>query len=54
MEIIEAFTVLEMVDANKIFMTGYSAGGDGIYHMAPRMADMLAGAAMMTGHPNKV
>ena len=42
------------VNPNKVFLTGYSAGGDGIYHMAPRMADWLAGAAMMAGHPNNV
>ncbi len=43
-----------MIDVNKIFLTGYSAGGDGVYHMGPRMADYLAGAAMMAGHPNGV
>jgi len=31
---------------------GYSAGGDGVYQLAPRMADQLAAAAMMAGHPN--
>ncbi|MEM7298333.1 MAG: hypothetical protein AAF391_08720 [Bacteroidota bacterium] len=31
---------------------GYSAGGDGVYQLAPRMADSLAAAAMMAGHPN--
>ena len=53
-EIIQAFTITKIVNPNKVFLTGYSAGGDGIYHMAPRMADWLAGAAMMAGHPNKV
>ncbi len=32
---------------------GYSAGGDGTYQLAPRMADRLAAAAMMAGHPNE-
>lgn len=54
LEIIRAFTLNGIVNPNKVFLTGYSAGGDGIYHMAPRMADYLAGAAMMAGHPNKV
>ena len=53
-EISLAFVVNEIVDINRIFLTGYSAGGDGIYHMGPRMADFLAGAAMMAGHPNGV
>ena len=36
-----------------MFLTGYSAGGDGIYHLASMMPDLLAGAAMMAGHPNQ-
>ena len=32
---------------------GYSAGGDGVYQLAPRMADRLAAASMMAGHPNE-
>ena len=31
---------------------GRSAGGDGIYQVAPRMADRFAAAAMSAGHPN--
>jgi hypothetical protein len=31
---------------------GYSAGGDGVWQLAPRMADRWAAAAMMAGHPN--
>jgi len=50
----QAFTSLNLVDPNKVFLTGYSAGGDGVYHMAPRMADHYAAAAMMAGHPNNV
>jgi hypothetical protein len=32
---------------------GYSAGGDGVFQLAPRMADRFAAAAMMAGHPNE-
>ena len=53
-EITLLFTVTGLVNPNKVFITGYSAGGDGVYHLAPRMADYLAGAAMMAGHPNNV
>lgn len=51
--IIQCFSILNMIDTNKVFVTGYSAGGDGIYHVASMMADLLAGAAMMAGHPNR-
>jgi len=40
------------VDPNRIYLLGYSAGGDGAYQLAPRMADRFAAAAMMAGHPN--
>ena len=50
--LIEDLIVLEHVDPNRIYVLGYSAGGDGVYQLAPRMADRWAGAAMMAGHPN--
>lgn len=40
------------VDPDRIYLLGYSAGGDGVYQIAPRMADRFAAAAMMAGHPN--
>ena len=43
----------EGVDPNKIYIIGYSAGGDGVYQLAPRMADRFAAAGMMAGHPNE-
>jgi hypothetical protein len=46
--------VFEDVDPNKIYLTGYSAGGDGVYGLAPRSADRWAGAAMSAGHPNGI
>jgi hypothetical protein len=39
-------------NVNRVYLTGYSAGGDGTYQMAPRMADRWAAAAMMAGYPN--
>lgn len=45
--------VTEGVDPNRVYILGYSAGGDGVYQLAPRMADRLAAAAMMAGHPNE-
>lgn len=52
--IIQSFIILEMVDPLRIFLSGYSAGGDGVYKLGPRMADRFAGCAMMAGHPGGV
>jgi hypothetical protein len=50
--LIENLVVLENVNPNRVYIHGYSAGGDGVYQLAPRMADHWAAAAMMAGHPN--
>jgi Transglutaminase-like superfamily len=52
--LIEDLIVLEDVNPERVYVLGYSAGGDGVYQIAPRMADRWAGAAMMAGHPNGV
>lgn len=46
------YVICRGVDPNRIYLMGYSAGGDGVYKLAPRMADRFAAAAMMAGHPN--
>ena len=51
--LIENLIAMEDVNPNRVFITGYSAGGDGVFQLAPRMADQLAAAAMMAGHPNE-
>jgi poly(3-hydroxybutyrate) depolymerase len=33
--------VYEGINTNRVYLTGYSAGGDGTYQLAPRMADRL-------------
>ncbi|MCQ6957212.1 alpha/beta hydrolase [Mucilaginibacter aquariorum] len=43
--------ILEDVNPNKVYILGYSAGGDGVFQLAPRMADRWAAASMMAGHP---
>ncbi|MDB4311217.1 dienelactone hydrolase family protein [Akkermansiaceae bacterium] len=50
--LIENMIALRGVNPNKVYLMGYSAGGDGVYQLAPRMADRFAAAAMMAGHPN--
>lgn len=48
---IAAAVLYEGVNPDKVYIMGYSAGGDGLYQLAPRMADHWAAAAMMAGHP---
>lgn len=49
-----AAAVVEMdVNPDKVYLLGYSAGGDGVWRMAPRMADRWAAASMMAGHPGE-
>ncbi|MET0389298.1 MAG: alpha/beta hydrolase [Polyangiales bacterium] len=51
-QLIADMIVFEGVDPNKVYINGYSAGGDGVYQVGPRMADRWAGAGMSAGHPN--
>lgn len=51
--LIADLVVVEGVDSDRVYLLGYSAGGDGVYQLAPRMADRFAAAAMMAGHPNE-
>ncbi len=51
--LIEDHVALEDVNPDKVYLMGYSAGGDGVWQLAPRMADRFAAAAMMAGHPNE-
>ncbi|MDA7864870.1 dienelactone hydrolase family protein [bacterium] len=51
--LIENLIVFEDVNPDRVYLMGYSAGGDGVYQLAPRMADRFAAAAMMAGHPNE-
>lgn len=52
-ELVAAFVRAEDVNPDRVYLMGYSAGGDGVYQLAPRMADRYAAAAMMAGHPNE-
>ena len=46
--------LLRGVDPNRVYLIGYSAGGDGVYQLAPRLSDRLAAASMCAGHPNEI
>lgn len=50
--LIENLIVLEEVNSNRVYLMGYSAGGDGAFQLGARMADRWAAVAMMAGHPN--
>lgn len=52
--LIETLVASQNVDSNRVYLSGYSAGGDGVYVLAPRMTDRWAAASMMAGHPNGV
>ena len=52
--IIEMMVAHEDVNPDKVYIMGYSAGGDGVWRLAPRMADHWAAASMMAGHPGDV
>jgi hypothetical protein len=45
--------LIEGVDPDRVYLMGYSAGGDGVYQLGTRMADRFAAASMMAGHPNE-
>lgn len=52
-QLIATYVATRGVNPDKVYLMGYSAGGDGVYQLAPRMADRFAAAAMMAGHPNE-
>ena len=53
-QIIETMVLKYDVNPDKVYLLGYSAGGDGVWRMAPRLADHWAAASMMAGHPGDV
>lgn len=53
-QLIQMCVAFESVNPDKVYLMGYSAGGDGVWRMAPRMADSWAAASMMAGHPGDV
>lgn len=53
-QLIENYVISRGVNPERVYLMGYSAGGDGVYQLAPRMADRFAAASMMAGHANGV
>lgn len=52
-DVIRAATLFADVNPNKVYIMGYSAGGDGTFRLATRMADHWAAASMSAGHPGE-
>ena len=52
--LIEDMIMFGNADPDRVYLLGFSAGGDGVYAIAPRMADRFAAVNMSSGHPNGV
>lgn len=52
--LITYMTFTEHADPNRVYLLGFSAGGDGVYQLSPRLADRFAAVNMSSGHPNGV
>lgn len=51
-ELIENMILFENADPNRVYLLGFSAGGDGVYQVSVKMADRFAAVNMSAGHPN--
>ncbi len=51
LQIVSYAVVRLNVNPLRVYILGYSAGGDGVYNLASRLSDRFAAAAMMAGHP---
>ena len=52
--LISTMVRLFSADPDRVYLLGFSAGGDGVYQIAARMTDRFAAANMSSGHPNGV
>lgn len=52
--LLENLAIFYNINPDRIYLVGYSAGGDGVYQISARMADYFASANMSAGHPNGV
>ena len=52
--LIQAMIRLYQTDPNRVYLLGFSAGGDGVYQITPRMTERFAAANMSSGHPNGI
>ena len=52
--LIQNMILFKNVDPNRVYLMGYSAGGDGVYGITPMMADRFAAVSMSAGHHNHI
>lgn len=53
--LIERHAIINKIDTNRIFLIAISPScGEGVFQLAPRIADRLAAVGVMAGHPNDV
>ena len=52
--LIENMILFEEVNPDKVYIMGFSAGGDGVYRIATSLADRWAAASMSAGHAGHV
>jgi len=52
--LIQNLILFRNADPNRIYLTGFSAGGDGVYGITPIMADRFAAVSMSAGHHNQI
>ena len=52
--LIENYIIFRGVDPNRVYLIGFSAGGDGTYQLPQRIPHLLAACSPQGGHPNGV
>ena len=52
--LIENYIIFRSVDPNRVYLMGFSAGGDGTYQLSQRLPHLLAACSPQGGHPNGV
>ena len=52
--LIEDYIIFKNVDPNRVYLIGFSAGGDGTYQVSEKIPYMFAACSPQAGHPNGV
>ena len=52
--LVENYIIFNNVDPNKVYLMGFSAGGDGTYALSERIPYLFAACSPQAGHPNGI
>ena len=52
--LVENYIIFYNVDPNRIYLMGFSAGGDGTYSLSERLPFLFAACSPQAGHPNGI